>query len=128
LNWDAQFLAETERRHDEVNSCIDVLLSFGGFMYVGTALPWAQFHQPNTTGITYPRLIGLGILVLLFRRIPALLVTYKNMPSVVKNWKEAILWATLAQSALEQCTISSIPVYCSTRTILAKKHCWMLCV
>ncbi|MBE3046171.1 hypothetical protein IMZ48_27265 [Candidatus Bathyarchaeota archaeon] len=29
LNWDGEFLAETERRHDEVNSCIDVLLNFG---------------------------------------------------------------------------------------------------
>jgi NhaP-type Na+/H+ or K+/H+ antiporter len=59
-------------------------------MYVGTALPWAEFHQPDATGITYPRLIGLGILVLLFRRIPALLITYKAMPLVVKNWKEAV--------------------------------------
>ncbi|KAI0445180.1 Cation/H+ exchanger [Xylaria telfairii] len=90
LNWDGQFLAESERRHDEVNSCIDVLLNFGGFMYVGTAVPWGQFHQPDTTGITLPRLFGLGILVLLFRRIPALLVTYKAMPSIVKNWKEAV--------------------------------------
>ncbi|KAH9890816.1 Sodium/hydrogen exchanger family-domain-containing protein [Xylariomycetidae sp. FL2044] len=90
LNWDGAFLAETEQRHDEVNSCIDVLLNFGGFMYVGTALPWGEFHQPDTTGITYPRLLGLGVLVLLFRRIPALLLTYKAMPGVIKSWKEAI--------------------------------------
>ncbi|KAI3328658.1 Cation/H+ exchanger [Ustulina deusta] len=90
LNWDGQFLAEAERRHDEVNSCIDILLNFGGFMYVGAALPWGEFHQPDTTGITLPRLLGLGILVLLFRRIPALLITYKAMPSVVKSWKEAV--------------------------------------
>ncbi|KAI1274997.1 Cation/H+ exchanger [Xylaria sp. FL0933] len=90
LNWDGQFLAEAERRHDEVNSCIDVFLNFGGFMYIGTILPWKEFHQPDTTGITLPRLLGLGVLVLLFRRIPALLITYKAMPSVVKSWKEAI--------------------------------------
>ncbi|KAI2622709.1 Na(+)/H(+) antiporter 1 [Hypomontagnella submonticulosa] len=90
LNWDGQFLAETERRHDEVNSCIDVILNFGGFMYIGTAIPWQEFHQPDTTGITYPRLLGLGVLVLLFRRIPALLLTYKTMPGVIKNWKEAV--------------------------------------
>lgn len=59
-------------------------------MYVGTAVPWGQFHQPDTTGITLLRLFGLGILVLLFRRIPALLITYKAMPSIVKNWKEAV--------------------------------------
>ncbi|KAI0399963.1 Sodium/hydrogen exchanger family-domain-containing protein [Xylaria palmicola] len=90
LNWDGQFLAETERRNDDVNSCIDVLLNFGGFMYIGTAVPWVQFHQPDTTGITLPRLLGLGMMVLLFRRIPALLLTYKAMPSVVRNWKEAV--------------------------------------
>ncbi|XDG04817.1 hypothetical protein ABKA04_004432 [Annulohypoxylon sp. FPYF3050] len=90
LNWDGEFLAETERRHDEVNSCIDVMLNFGGFMYVGIAIPWESFNQPDTTGITYPRLFGLGLLVLLFRRVPALLLTYKMMPNVVKDWKEAI--------------------------------------
>ncbi|KAI1365127.1 Cation/H+ exchanger [Xylaria arbuscula] len=90
LNWDGQFLAEAERRHDEVNSCIDILLNFGGFMYIGTALPWSEFHQPDTTGITLTRLLGLGALVLLFRRIPALLITYKAMPSSVKSWKEAL--------------------------------------
>lgn len=90
LNWDGQFLAETERRHDEVNSCIDVLLNFGGFIYLGTAIPWQEFHQPDTTGITYPRLFALGVLVILFRRIPALLLTYKMMPGVVKNWREAV--------------------------------------
>ncbi|KAI2627557.1 Na(+)/H(+) antiporter 1 [Hypoxylon sp. NC1633] len=90
LNWDGQFLAETERRHDEVNSCIDVILNFGGFMYIGATLPWQEFHQPETTGITCPRLLGLGVLVLLFRRVPALLITYKMMPAVVKSWKEAI--------------------------------------
>ncbi|KAI1773772.1 Cation/H+ exchanger [Hypoxylon cercidicola] len=90
LNWDGQFLAETERRHDEVNSCIDVLLNFGGFMYLGTAIPWQEFHQPDTTGITFPRLFALGVLVILFRRIPAMLITYKMMPAVVKNWREAV--------------------------------------
>lgn len=90
LNWDGEYLEETERRHDEVNSCVDVLLNFGGFMYIGTVLPWSEFHQPETTGITIPRLIALGVLVVLFRRIPAILVSYKLMPGVCKNIKEAL--------------------------------------
>ncbi|KAL4787727.1 Na(+)/H(+) antiporter 1 [Aspergillus varians] len=90
LNWDGAYLAETEARHDEVNSCIDVLLNFGGFMYIGSIIPWEDYHQPDFTGITYPRLILLGFLVLLFRRIPSLLVLYKFMPKVCKNWKEAL--------------------------------------
>ncbi|GAB1317689.1 hypothetical protein MFIFM68171_07899 [Madurella fahalii] len=89
MNWDGEYLRETEARHDEVNSCMDVLLNFGGFMYIGTIIPWSEFHQPDTTGLTYGRLIGLGVLVLLLRRIPAILMTYKFMPKVCKNYKEA---------------------------------------
>ncbi|KAM4066356.1 sodium/hydrogen exchanger family protein [Hirsutella rhossiliensis] len=69
LNWDGRYLEETENRHDEVNSCIDVLLNFG---------------------LTYGRLFLLGFMVLIFRRIPSILITYKLMPDVVKNWKEAL--------------------------------------
>jgi sodium/hydrogen antiporter len=59
-------------------------------MYIGTVLPWKEFHQPDITGITYTRLIVLGILVILFRRIPAILITYKLMPNVCVNIKEAL--------------------------------------
>ncbi|KAJ0281310.1 hypothetical protein Brms1b_005381 [Colletotrichum noveboracense] len=90
MNWDGEFLAETEKRHDEVNSCVDVLLNFGGFMYIGTIMPWDQFNQPDVTGLTYGRLFALGGLVILFRRIPAILMCYKIMPKVCQNWKEAL--------------------------------------
>ena len=90
MNWDGEYLRETEERHDEVNSCVDVLLNFGGFMYIGSIIPWSEFNQPDTTGLTWGRLIGLGVMVLLFRRIPAILMTYKMMPKVVKNYKEAL--------------------------------------
>ncbi|CAM1504579.1 Fc.00g021700.m01.CDS01 [Cosmosporella sp. VM-42] len=90
LNWDGHFLRETEERHDEVNSCIDVLLNFGGFMYIGAILPWSEFNDPDGTGLTWGRLVALGCLVLIFRRIPAILVTYKLMPAVCKNPKEAL--------------------------------------
>ncbi|RMJ11121.1 hypothetical protein BHE90_006686 [Fusarium euwallaceae] len=90
LNWDGNFLEETNRRHDEVNSCVDVLLNFGGFMYIGIIIPWEQFNDPDGTGVTYPRLIALGVMVLLFRRIPAILALYKLMPAVVKNYKDAL--------------------------------------
>jgi sodium/hydrogen antiporter len=90
LNWNGEFLAETEKLHDEVNSVVDVLLNFGGFMYIGAVMPWDQFNSPETTGLTWGRLIGLGLLVILFRRIPAILAFYKLMPNVVKDYKEAL--------------------------------------
>jgi sodium/hydrogen antiporter len=90
LNWDGEFLRECERRHDEVNTCIDVLLNFGGFMYIGAVIPWSEFHDPEGTGITLGRLFGMAFMVLFLRRIPAILLSYKLMPAVVGNWKEAL--------------------------------------
>lgn len=90
LNWNGLYLEETEKRHDEVNSCLDVLLNFGGFMYIGTIIPWAEFHMPDVTGVTIGRLLILGFLILTFRRIPAIFMTYRLMPRCVKSWKEAL--------------------------------------
>ncbi|TEA20675.1 putative Na(+)/H(+) antiporter [Colletotrichum sidae] len=89
LNWDGEYLVEAQKRHDEVNASIDVLLNFGGFIYLGTIIPWSDFSS-DITGIGPGRLIGLGLLVLAFRRIPAVLLTYKLMPNVIKDWKEAL--------------------------------------
>ena len=89
MNWNGTYLQETLTRHDEVNSSVDVLLNFGGFMYIGAILPWSEFNS-EVTGITPGRLIALGILVLLLRRIPAMMVIYKAMPNTVKSWKEAL--------------------------------------
>ncbi|KAF1929467.1 Na(+)/H(+) antiporter 1 [Didymella exigua CBS 183.55] len=89
MNWNGTYLRETLARHDEVNSSIDVLLNFGGFMYIGAILPWSEFNS-EITGITVGRLLVLGLLVLLLRRIPAMMVIYKAMPNTVKSWEEAL--------------------------------------
>ncbi|KAF2003193.1 Na(+)/H(+) antiporter 1 [Amniculicola lignicola CBS 123094] len=90
LNWSGMYLEEAEKRHDEVNSCFDVILNFGGFMYIGTIFPWDQFQMPDVTGITIGRLFILGLLIMAFRRIPAIFLTYRLMPRCVKDWKEAL--------------------------------------
>ncbi|KAF7544301.1 hypothetical protein G7Z17_g10070 [Cylindrodendrum hubeiense] len=90
LNWDGHYLKETEHRHDEVNQAFTVLLNFGGFFYIGTIIPWSQFHDPDGTGITIGRLFLLGFMVLIFRRIPAVLTGYKLMKPVCANYKEAL--------------------------------------
>lgn len=59
-------------------------------MYIGAIMPWSEFNQPDVTGLTYGRLVALGFLVLVFRRIPAIFVMYKLMPGVCKDWKEAL--------------------------------------
>ncbi|KAL2214366.1 sodium/hydrogen exchanger family protein [Sarocladium strictum] len=90
LNWDGEYLLEIERRHDEVNESIDVLLNFGGFMYIGAIIPWSDFHDPDGTGITLGRLFGMAFMVFIFRRIPAILMGYKFMPRAVADWREAL--------------------------------------
>ncbi|KAL6358968.1 hypothetical protein LRP88_09166 [Fusarium phalaenopsidis] len=90
LNWDGHYLTESQRRYDEVNTSIQMLLNFGGFFYIGTVLPWPAFQDPSGTGLTYGRLFCLGFMVLFLRRIPAMLVAYKLMPKVCKNYKEAL--------------------------------------
>ncbi|KAL5371089.1 hypothetical protein DPSP01_014498 [Paraphaeosphaeria sporulosa] len=90
LNWDGVYLEEAEKRHDEVNSCFDVILNFGGFMYIGTIIPWSKFQMSDVTGISVGRLFILGFLVMAFRRIPAIFLTYKLMPRCVKDWKDAL--------------------------------------
>lgn len=59
-------------------------------MYIGTIIPWSEFNDPDGTGITYGRLFLLGLLVMAFRRIPSILITYKLMPAVCTDWKEAL--------------------------------------
>ncbi|KAM6537930.1 hypothetical protein FALCPG4_003826 [Fusarium falciforme] len=90
LNWNGHYLTESQRRYDEVNTSIQMLLNFGGFFYIGTVLPWSAFQDPGGTGLTYGRLFCLGFMVLFLRRIPAMLVAYKLMPKVCKNYKEAL--------------------------------------
>ncbi|TKW48158.1 Na(+)/H(+) antiporter 1 [Colletotrichum tanaceti] len=89
LNWDGEYLAEAQKRHDEVNASIDVLLNFGGFIYLGSIIPWGDFSS-DVTGISPGRLFGLGALVLAFRRIPAVLLAYRLMPDTIRDWREAL--------------------------------------
>ena len=59
-------------------------------MFLGAIMPWDQLHMPNETGITIARLVGLGFSILIFRRIPAIMMGYRFMPKVCNNWKEAL--------------------------------------
>ncbi|KAL2012213.1 hypothetical protein VTN00DRAFT_4931 [Thermoascus crustaceus] len=90
LNWDGKYLAETELRHDSFNPGIETLLNFGAFMFLGAVMPWGTFQMPQETGITVLRLIGLGFMILAFRRIPAVLLAHPLLKRVCHDWKEAL--------------------------------------
>ncbi|KKK14834.1 hypothetical protein ARAM_004922 [Aspergillus rambellii] len=90
LNWDGLYNTEIQARHDSFNTSLETLLNYATFMYLGAIMPWQEFHMPTATGITYPRLLGLGVLILIFRRIPAIMAGYRFMPRICSNWKEAL--------------------------------------
>ena len=57
-----------ETLDDSLQPTIDMLLNLSIFVYFGCVCPWAMFRDNNVIPIY--RLIFLGILILLFRRVP----------------------------------------------------------
>jgi sodium/hydrogen antiporter len=93
LNWDGRFLTEVHMRHDSFNNILERFLNFAAFVFVGLIMPWDSLSNPlkiAENGLTPGRLIALAFLVLVFRRIPAILVSYKLMSKVCRDWKEAL--------------------------------------
>ncbi|ORY15262.1 Na+/H+ antiporter-like protein Nha1 [Clohesyomyces aquaticus] len=84
---DGWFLEKTEESH--VSNVIDLLINLAFFVYFGTIIPWNQYNAYDIIGTTPWRLVVLGILVLLFRRIPIMLMLKPFIPDI-KTWREAL--------------------------------------
>ncbi|USP81937.1 uncharacterized protein yc1106_09211 [Curvularia clavata] len=82
---DGWFLEKTEESH--VSNVIDLLINLAFFVYFGTIIPWEQFNS-DVIGLSPWRLVVLGILVVLFRRIPIMLILKPVIPDI-KTWREA---------------------------------------
>ncbi|CAG8423876.1 unnamed protein product [Penicillium salamii] len=96
LNWDGKYHFEVEERHDSFNSTIETILNIGTFVFIGAIMPWDQLHLPQETGVSISRLVGLGFLILVFRRIPAIMMGYRFLPKVCNDWKEALFMGHFA--------------------------------
>lgn len=83
---DGWFTEKTEEAH--VSNVIDLLINLAFFVYFGTIIPWAQFNS-EVIGLSAWRLVVIGILVLLFRRIPIMLMLKPVIPDI-KTWREAL--------------------------------------
>ncbi|KAJ5952854.1 Na+/H+ antiporter Nha1 [Penicillium vulpinum] len=83
---DGWFTEKTEESH--VSNVIDLLLNLAYFVYFGSIVPWEDFNSPEL-GLTPWRLVVIAILVLLFRRIPIMLMLKPIIPDV-KTWREAL--------------------------------------
>jgi NhaP-type Na+/H+ or K+/H+ antiporter len=85
FTWDDWFRLET--MDDSLQPTIDMLLNVTIFLWYGAFIPWELFHE-NSVLPTW-RLAVLGILVLLFRRLPWVFAMHKWIPQI-EEIKQAV--------------------------------------
>ncbi|CAG8563095.1 12486_t:CDS:10, partial [Acaulospora morrowiae] len=102
FTWDDWFRRETEEAH--LQEVIDMLLNLAVFALIGSLIPWKSFVDV----IVWWRLLILSIIILVFRRMPAVFVLSKmNLIPAVKTYREgpigvgAIYCSTLAKLELD---------------------------
>ena len=69
-----------ETLDDSLQPTIDMLLNVAVFMWFGAVCPWYSFAHNSV--IPVYRLIPLGILILLMRRLPIVLLLHKRIPQI----------------------------------------------
>lgn len=65
---------------DSLQPTVDMLLNLAIFMWFGAVCPWASFADNDIIPIY--RLVALGILILLFRRLPVVLAMHKYIHQI----------------------------------------------
>ncbi|KAL2271486.1 hypothetical protein VTJ83DRAFT_857 [Remersonia thermophila] len=83
---DGWFSEKTEESH--VSNVIDLLFNLTYFVYFGTIIPWKDFNNA-VLGLQAWRLAVLAIFVILFRRIPIMMLLKPVIPDI-KTWREAL--------------------------------------
>ena len=86
--WDGWFASKTkETRLPEI---LDLMLNSSMFVYFGAIIPWSQFAPSTLTpDLTAGKLIGLLVLIILFRRIPIVLALKRFIPDI-QTYREAL--------------------------------------
>ncbi|KAH9987549.1 alkali metal cation/H+ antiporter Nha1 C terminus-domain-containing protein [Xylariaceae sp. FL0662B] len=83
---DGWFSEKTEESH--VSNVIDLLINLAYFVFLGTIIPWEQYNNADI-GLGAWRLTVMAIFVILFRRIPIMMLLKPVIPDV-KTWREAL--------------------------------------
>lgn len=83
---DGWFSEKTEESH--VSNVIDLLLNLTYFVYLGTIIPWEMYNNTDI-GLSAWRLSVMAIFVILFRRIPIMMILKPVIPDI-KTWREAL--------------------------------------
>ena len=69
-----------ETLDDSLQPTIDMLLNLSVFMWYGAVCPWAMFLRNDVIPVS--RLVFLGILILLFRRLPVIYAMHNNIEQI----------------------------------------------
>lgn len=85
FTWDDWFRVETE--DDSLQPTIDMLLNISVFAWYGAVAPWPDFRTNDVIPIW--RLILLGILILLFRRLPMVMAFHLRIKEI-RDWRQAM--------------------------------------
>lgn len=86
MNWDDS--VHVEDLHTHFSEGIDNLLDVSVFLTLGTVLPWDAWIGPDPI-FPLAKLVGFGVVVLVCRRLPVVLVLQRLIP-LVKTGKEAM--------------------------------------
>ncbi|KAI3393375.1 hypothetical protein diail_4413 [Diaporthe ilicicola] len=78
FTWDDWFRLET--LDDSLQPTIDMLLNISIFIWYGAVAPWGKFLTNDV--IPLYRLVPLGILILIFRRLPWVLAIHKKIHQI----------------------------------------------
>lgn len=78
FTWDDWFRLQT--LDESLQPTIDMLLNLSIFMWFGAVCPWSSFLHNDVIPIY--RLIFLGILILLFRRLPVVFALHKQIHQI----------------------------------------------
>uniref|UniRef100_A0A0B7JNH1 Cation/H+ exchanger transmembrane domain-containing protein n=1 Tax=Bionectria ochroleuca TaxID=29856 RepID=A0A0B7JNH1_BIOOC len=85
FTWDDWFRLET--MDDSLQPTIDMILNVAIFFWYGAVIPWSAFHD-NLVIPTW-KLVLLGILVLLLRRLPWVFAMHRMIPQI-QEVKQAV--------------------------------------
>ncbi|KAG6876771.1 hypothetical protein C0992_011852 [Termitomyces sp. T32_za158] len=96
ISWDGEFNDHTEG--EAFASIIDLVLNCACFIYIGAWLPFESFNSPEL-GITPWRLVILFLIILVIRRIPAMMLLYRLIPEI-KSWREALFSGHFGESTM----------------------------
>lgn len=86
FSYDGWFAKRTKDTH--LPAVIDLILNASFFIYFGSTIPWDSFSSADH-GLSVGMLVGLTVAILIFRRMPAMLLLWKAVPEI-KSFREAL--------------------------------------